>query len=73
MNYVWEPTEGMRKMKNWPPEEYVVQMLRTRGGLILIGGKSAFFFRNKSVNRRVDSISQQHSHAMGYGGYPIRP
>ncbi|KIJ90282.1 hypothetical protein K443DRAFT_116803, partial [Laccaria amethystina LaAM-08-1] len=50
MNYVWVPTEGAGKMKNWNPEDFVVQMLRTPGGLILIG----------------DSISQQHSHALGY-------
>ena len=44
MNYVWEPTEGMGKMKKWDPEEFVVQMLRTPGGLIMIGGQYTFFF-----------------------------
>jgi len=44
MNYVWVPTEGAGRMKKWDPEEFVVQMLRTPGGLILIGGESASFF-----------------------------
>ena len=44
MNYVWLPNDGMGKMKNWDPEEFVVQMLRTPGGLIMIGGQSASFF-----------------------------
>jgi hypothetical protein len=43
MNYVWVPTEGAGKMKKWDPEEFVVQMLRTPGGLILIGGESSAF------------------------------
>ena len=33
----------MGKMKIWDPEEFVVQMLRTLGGLIMIGGEFAFF------------------------------
>ena len=43
MNYVWLLTEGVGNMKKWDPEEFVVQMLRTPGGLIMIGGQSASF------------------------------
>jgi hypothetical protein len=44
MNYVWVPTEGAGKMKKWDPEDFVVQMLRTPGGLILVGGESSACF-----------------------------
>ena len=53
MNYVWEPTEGLGKMKKFDPEEFVVQMLRTPGGLIMIGGQFVFFvfFSDESVDK----------------------
>jgi hypothetical protein len=50
-------------MKKWDPEEFVVQMLKTPGGLIFIEGKSsAFLFMLLLIRERVDLISQQHSH-----------
>jgi hypothetical protein len=35
-NWVWAPDVG--KMKDWDAEEFVIRMLRSPGGLILIGG-----------------------------------
>ena len=80
MNYVWEPTEGMGKMKKWDPEEFVVQMLRTPGGLIMIGGQYAFFFwffrmRVLITESRFDIAAAFSCDGLfsSRGGYQIRP
>lgn len=48
MNWTWTPYIG--KMKEWNAENFVIRLLKSPGGLILIG----------------DSITQQHHHALGY-------
>ncbi|KAG5653471.1 hypothetical protein H0H81_000240 [Sphagnurus paluster] len=48
MNWTWTPYAG--ELKPWDPEDFMVRLLRSPGGLILIG----------------DSITQQHYHALGY-------
>ncbi|KAG6811493.1 hypothetical protein H0H92_007141 [Tricholoma furcatifolium] len=48
MNWTWAPHVG--ELKPWDPEDFMVRLLKSPGGLILIG----------------DSISQQHNHALGY-------
>ncbi|KAG5716291.1 hypothetical protein E4T56_gene10626 [Termitomyces sp. T112] len=48
MNWTWTPHFG--KLRKWDAEEFMVRLLKSPGGLILIG----------------DSITQQHNHALGY-------
>ncbi|KAG6856610.1 hypothetical protein H0H87_002565 [Tephrocybe sp. NHM501043] len=48
MNWTWTPYTG--ELRHWDAEEFMVRLLRSPGGLILIG----------------DSITQQHYHALGY-------
>ncbi|KAG6853554.1 hypothetical protein C0991_003346 [Blastosporella zonata] len=48
MNWTWTPYTG--ELRTWDAEEFMVRLLRSPGGLILIG----------------DSITQQHFHALGY-------
>ncbi|KAF5379998.1 hypothetical protein D9615_006258 [Tricholomella constricta] len=48
MNWTWTPYTG--ELRRWDPEEFMVRLLKSPGGLILIG----------------DSITQQHHHALGY-------
>ncbi|KAG5640650.1 hypothetical protein DXG03_007659, partial [Asterophora parasitica] len=48
MNWTWTPYTG--ELRRWDPEDFMVRLLKSPGGLILIG----------------DSITQQHNHALGY-------
>ncbi|KAG6874288.1 hypothetical protein C0995_001513 [Termitomyces sp. Mi166 len=48
MNWTWTPYVG--ELRKWDAEEFMVRLLKSPGGLILIG----------------DSITQQHNHALGY-------
>ncbi|KAG6917497.1 hypothetical protein DXG01_002361 [Tephrocybe rancida] len=48
MNWTWTPNVG--ELRKWDAEEFMVRLLKSPGGLILIG----------------DSITQQHNHALGY-------
>ncbi|KAF8878756.1 hypothetical protein BD779DRAFT_1676738 [Infundibulicybe gibba] len=48
MNWEWQPDKG--NMRAWDAEEFAVRLLRSPGGLILMG----------------DSITQQHEHSIGY-------
>ncbi|RDB27159.1 hypothetical protein Hypma_004567 [Hypsizygus marmoreus] len=48
MGWTWTPYVG--GLRKWDADEFMIRLLRSPGGLILIG----------------DSISQQHHHALGY-------
>jgi len=46
MSWTWMPYIG--KMKEWDAEEFVIRLLKSPGGLILIGGMLAFNMRMMS-------------------------
>ncbi|KAE9409503.1 hypothetical protein BT96DRAFT_984574 [Gymnopus androsaceus JB14] len=62
MNWEWLPDRG--KLLEYDPIEFVVRMLKSPGGLILVGGEIFFnSFNNYAPTHPTDSITRQHWHA----------
>ncbi|KAG6869090.1 hypothetical protein C0993_003410 [Termitomyces sp. T159_Od127] len=67
MNWTWTPYVG--ELRKWDAEEFMVRLLKSPGGLILIGGEwynTGQYVPSSDNWCYSDSITQQHNHALGY-------
>ena len=65
MSWTWAPYVG--KMKEWNAEEFVIRLLKSPGGLILIGGAHFVFDQwTRPDMQEPDSITQQYHHSLDY-------